>query len=90
MIFEWDENKARTNLKKHGISFQEATTVFSDPMALTFDDPDHSFGECRLLTFGKTKAGELVVSHVELEEDRIRLISARRMTKQEQRVYREG
>ena len=91
MQFEWDEIKAKSNLKKHGVSFQEATTVFSDAMALTFDDPDHSWGEVRLLTFGRTKGNELlVVSHTELEEGNLRIISARIMTKHERRIYEDG
>nr|CAA6801722.1 MAG: Unknown protein [uncultured Thiotrichaceae bacterium] len=91
MQFEWDDNKAKSNLKKHDISFQEATTTFSDTMGLTFDDSDHSVGELRLLTFGRTKTDKLlVVSHTELEEGKIRLISARPMTKQEQRIYQDG
>jgi uncharacterized DUF497 family protein len=50
--FEWDEKKARANQQKHGVSFHEAATVFGDPLAITFNDPDHSRGEPRLLTFG--------------------------------------
>ena len=52
MEFEWDRDKAELNLKKHGISFREAATVFGDTLAITFDDPDHSAGEYRLITFG--------------------------------------
>ncbi len=91
MEFDWDNNKAKRNLDKHGITFQEATTVFSDILALTFDDPDHSLGEMRLLTFGKAKTNKLlVVSHTELEEGKIRMISARTMTKHERRIYEDG
>ena len=53
--FEWDENKASKNEKKHGISFHEAATVFGDPLAITFNDPDHSINEHRLITFGVTQ-----------------------------------
>jgi len=53
--FEWDRRKAKSNLKKHGISFQEAATVFGDALSITFDDPGHSVNEHRLLTFGRTK-----------------------------------
>jgi uncharacterized DUF497 family protein len=66
--FEWDRNKASSNFKKHGVSFQEAATVFGDSLALTFNDPDHSVGEHRLLTFGVTRTGKyVVVSHTELD-----------------------
>ena len=64
MEFEWDNRKAESNIKKHEISFQEAATVFGDPLAMTFDDPDHSLGERRLLTFGRTVTDKLIiVSH---------------------------
>jgi len=64
MEFEWDKGKAELNLKKHGTAFREATTVFGDPLAITFDDPDHSVGEYRLITFGLSRFNQLlVVSH---------------------------
>jgi uncharacterized DUF497 family protein len=64
MEFEWGRAKATSNLKKHGLSFQEAATVFGDPLAFTFSDPDHSLDEHRLLTFGFTRFGRhIVVSH---------------------------
>ena len=64
MEFEWDKDKAALNLKKHGTSFHEAATVFGDPLAITFDDPDHSVGEYRLITFGLSRFNQLlVVSH---------------------------
>jgi len=87
--FEWNKNKADINLKKHEISFQEAATVFGDKLALTFNDPDHSIDEHRLLTFGVTRTGKyVVVSHTELDIS-IRIISARLMTKQERKIYEE-
>ena len=87
MDFEWNKNKAQTNFKKHDVSFQEAATVFGDPLALTFNDPDHSVAERRLLTFGRTVTDKLIiVSHTELV-DTIRIISARKMTAQERKVY---
>ena len=90
MEFNWDNRKAATNLKKHKISFQEAATVFNDPMALTFDDPDHSIGECRLLTFGMTDSQKLIiVSHTEANSI-IRIISARLMDKHERKIYENG
>ena len=87
MRFEWDPNKAETNQVKHSISFDEATTVFGDPLALTFDDLDHSEGEQRFLTFGiSAKNTPLVVAHTD-RGDRIRIISARRMTRRERRGH---
>ena len=90
MEFEWDENKAELNLKKHKISFHEAATIFGDSLALTFDDPDHSVGEYRLITFGLSRFNRLlVVSHTQ-REGKMRIISARPMTKQERKIYEEG
>jgi uncharacterized protein len=90
MKLDWDARKAVSNLRKHGISFQEAGTVFGDPMALTFDDPDHSTGERRFLTFGVSRTGKFViVCHVDRGSD-TRIISARKMNKHEKRIYEEG
>lgn len=88
--FEWDPRKARLNLAKHGVSFEEATTAFRDSLSATTSDPDHSVGENRLVTFGLSSKGRiLIVSHTERGEA-IRLISARLATKQERRIYEEG
>ena len=88
MEFEWDQNKALSNEEKHGISFTEATTVFGDPMELTISDPDHSTGEFRFLSIGRSSLGNLlVVSYTETEENHLRIISARRATKHEQKHY---
>lgn len=77
MQFTWDPNKNGSNRKDHGVSFEEATTVFGDPLAGTIPDPDHSTGEERLLTIGLSSAGHLiVVSHTEAD-DVIRIVSAR-------------
>jgi uncharacterized DUF497 family protein len=85
--FEWDENKALRNLKKHGIDFDEARAVFFDPLAVTIPDPLHSIGESRLITVGLSVAGNLlVVSHRE-KASAIRLISARRATSKERKQY---
>ncbi|MDQ6996449.1 MAG: BrnT family toxin, partial [Mariprofundus sp.] len=66
MQFEWDRRKAKSNLKKHGISFQEAATVFGDALSITFDDPGHSVNEHRLLTFGLSLTDKaIIVSHTE-------------------------
>jgi uncharacterized protein len=89
MEFEWDEAKARRNLAKHDVSFQEAATDFGDPLAITFSDPDHSDEEDRYLTFGASSDGHfLVVSHTDRGEH-TRIISARRMTRKE-RSYEKG
>ena len=90
MEFEWDDKKAAKNLKKHGVSFREAASVFGDPLAITFDDPDHSIGEHRLLTFGSTRTGKMViVSHTQ-QKGSMRIISARLMEKHERNIYEEG
>ena len=78
MEFEWDPDKAARNLAKHGVSFHEAATVFGDPMALTFSDPDHSQDEDRFLTFGHSVNGHLlIVSHTD-RGDRTRIVSPSR------------
>lgn len=85
--FEWDDAKARSNLRKHGVSFEDAVTVFDDPMAVTRDDPDHSEDERRFVTMGSSKAGRLlVVCHCD-RTDRIRLISARKANRGERRYH---
>ncbi len=90
MELEWDEEKNVVNLQKHGISFEEAATVFGDPLSDTFDDPDHSAEEYRFITKGTSEKGRLlVVAHTD-REDRVRIISARELTKQERRNYEEG
>ena len=82
---------ALRNEEKHGISFAEATTVFGDPMELTIADPDHSTGEYRFLSIGRSSLGDLlVVSYTEREENHIRIISARRATKHEQKHYEQN
>lgn len=90
MQFEWDPIKAAANLQRHGISFDEASSVFGDPLAITIDDPDHSSDEFRFLTTGMTKEHLLVVvAHTETN-GRIRIISAREPTRQEKRQYESG
>jgi uncharacterized DUF497 family protein len=87
MRFTWDPAKERSNKRKHGIGFQEATTVFGDLLAVTVSDPDHSSGEERLLTIGQSTAGLLlVVCHTE-QGNTIRIISARRATTHERQDY---
>lgn len=90
MRFEWDSAKAAKNLRKHGISLEEASSVFHDPLAVTGADPDHSAGEERFVTFGMSSSGQLlVVSHTERGEA-IRIISARHATPSERNIYEEG
>ena len=89
MVYEWNAEKAKANIRNHGISFDEAATVFLDPLALTFPDPHHS-GEEREITIGYTAGHHAVfVSHCQRGE-RIRLISARDATRRERRDYEEG
>ena len=90
MQVEWDPKKARANLRKHGVSFDEAATVFLDDLSLTGDDPDHSVSEERSVTFGISSVGRLlVVAHTERGE-RTRIISARPATRSERKLYEEG
>lgn len=90
MQFEWDPIKAAANFQKHGISFDEASSVFGDPLAITIDDPDRSLDELRFLTTGMTRDYLLVVvAHTE-RNGRIRIISAREPTRQEKRQYESG
>lgn len=88
--FEWDVKKAETNLKKHNVSFEEASSVFMDENAILFDDPDHSIEEDRFLIIGfSEKLRLLIVSHCIRQEDTIRIISARNATKNERKEYSE-
>jgi len=90
MQFEWDKNKATRNLSKHGVSFEEAETVFEDPLYVDFYDPDHSEEEDRYLIVGESHQGRsLIVSYTE-RGNIIRLISAREATRTEREVYEEG
>jgi uncharacterized DUF497 family protein len=88
--FEWDVRKSRGNIDKHGISFEEATTVFSDPLARTIADPDHSDDEDRSVTVGFSHRQRLlVVVHVD-DGEAVRIISARAATRDEREEYEEG
>ncbi len=90
MRLAWDATKAAANLRKHGVSFEEASTVFRDVLSATGSDPDHSVGEQRFVTFGISNIGRLlVVSHTG-EGDIIRIISARLATRRERKIYEEG
>ncbi len=88
--FEWDPNKAARNIEKHQVSFDEAATVFDDPMFITVIDEEHSIDEERYITIGWSKYGRLLlVAHTEREE-RIRIISARKATRKEEQFYAEA
>jgi len=89
LAFQWDEAKARINLAKHGVSFEEATTVFGDPLSLTIPDPAHSLVEERMIVLGCSHRRRLlVVVHTE-RGDSIRIISARCASKRERKTYEE-
>lgn len=89
MRFEWDPDKVASNVSKHGVSFEEAQTVFTDDLFVAFEDPDHSQGKSRLIIMGQsTERRLLVVAYTERGRV-IRLISARGATKRERRVYEE-
>ena len=88
--FQWDENKARSNLAKHGVRFEEAATVFGDALSLTIPDPAHSQKEDRFIILGMSHKGKLlVVVHTE-RGDSIRLISARRASRRERQSHEES
>jgi uncharacterized protein len=94
MKFQWDFQKAIANLEKHGVSFEEALTIFGDPLASTIPDPDHSIGEFRFVTLGLSKALSkayrlIAVFHTEREEE-TRIISARLATNRERKNYESG
>jgi hypothetical protein len=90
MRFDWDPKKAEDNRRKHGVSFDEAATVFLDPLVLSGRDPDHAVGEERYITFGYSKLGRLrVVCHT-YRPGAIRIISARPQTRVERKLYEEG
>jgi uncharacterized DUF497 family protein len=85
--FEWDPEKAKRNLKKHGVAFEEAVTVFYEPLSATFDDPDHSVGEYRFITIGLSSRDRLVVvAHAERGES-LRIISAPPATANERKRH---
>ena len=91
MIYRWDHEKAASNLRKHGVSFDEARTVFSDPLALTFPDPDHSADERRFITVGVSTRGRILfLAHADRGADQIRIISARLTTRAETHAYQEA
>jgi len=88
-IFEWDPGKAESNERKHGIRFDEASTVFGDPLSLLMPDPDHSLGEERYVLFGMSNRRRLLVVAFAERPPRTRLISARKATRPERSLYEE-
>lgn len=90
LLFEWDQRKARRNASKHAVTFEEAATVFADPLSLTIPDPLHSKGDDRWVTVGLSCRLRLVVVVHADRGRRVRLISARRATPRERRTYEEG
>jgi len=90
VLITWDPDKAAANFDKHGVGFQDSATILTDPLSMTFPSEDHSESEARFLTIGESAKGQLlVVAHTE-EGDIIRIISARRATRQERRFYEKG
>jgi len=85
--FEWDPDKASANVKKHGVDFSEAVTVFGDPLELTISDPDHSESEFRFVSLGTSASGHLLVVAYTEREGRTRIINAREATSQERKQY---
>ena len=89
MQFEWDRGKAAKNFKKHGVSFDEAVTIFYDPLSATFPDPDHSVGEQRFVSAGYSSGGRLLVVSYTERGAVVRLISARLATAKERKRHEE-
>lgn len=89
-VFEWDLRKAESNLRKHAVSFDEASTVFADPLSLLMPDPDHSADEKRHVLLGMSNRRRLLVVAFAERPPRTRVISARRVTQHERRRYEEG
>ena len=87
MNFEWDPGKAAQNRRKHGVSFHEAATVFGDPLAMTYQDPDHSVEEQRFITIGMSSLGRLLIAAHADRGENIRIISARKTTLRERTDY---
>jgi uncharacterized protein len=90
MKFDWDKHKAASNLSKHGVSFDEAKTVFDDPLYVDFYDPDHSDDEERYLIIGMSNQGRLLIMSYTERDESTRLISARVVTRAEREAYEEG
>ena len=89
LVFEWDQLKATQNLKKHRVSFEEARTVFGDPLSITAADPRHSSNENRFVDIGRSQEGAVLVVAYTERRSRVRIISARKATRSERKTYEE-
>ena len=89
LTFEWDEEKSKANLRKHGVSFDEAKTVFNDPFAMTIADPDHSAREDRYIDMGMSSRGRILLVWYTEREPNIRIIGSRKATPSQRRQYEE-
>jgi uncharacterized DUF497 family protein len=89
-LFEWDEEKAQANLQNHGVTFEEAESVFDDPLSITIPDPEHSMGEDRFIDIGQSSEKRMLVVVYTERRNRTRLISARVATRWERNKYEEG
>jgi uncharacterized DUF497 family protein len=90
VIYEWNLTKAKTNVRKHGVSFEEAASVFLDPLAITYPDPDHSDDEIREITVGHSARQRVIFVYHTQRRDRIRIIGARKATPTERKQYEES
>lgn len=90
LCFEWDEEKARRNIEKHGINFEEGISIFHDPFSISIDDPDHSENEERYIDIGVSENSRILVVNYTERAGRIRIISCRKATKRERRQYEEA
>ena len=90
MEFDWDEGKASGNFEKHGVSFEEAKSIFNDPLYVDFYDPDHSVDEHRYIIIGQSERSRLLIVSYTERHDRIRLINARELTRAEREAYEQG
>ena len=90
LSFEWDDEKAKANLKKHGVSFDEAAAVFTDPFSLTIPDPGHSVGEHRYIDIGSSDKDRVLVVVYTERGSNIRMVSCRKATPSERKLYEEG
>jgi uncharacterized DUF497 family protein len=89
LIFQWDQNKSEENERKHGITFEEAKTVFNDPFAITIDDPDHSDDEYRYIDIGFSSKGTVLIVWYTERSENIRIIGCRKATRSERKTYEE-
>lgn len=90
LTFEWDEVKAKENLRKHEVSFEEGKTIFNDPFLFTFPDNEHSADEERYINIGLSVNGRILILTYTDQQDKIRIISCRKATARERRFYEEG